>query len=124
LERRGWPLEYFHAAVSEGQDAAIASITASELLVGVHRADDELRRQRRQSFIETIFQQLPVISFDLEAARVHARIWSDLSASGQMSAAHDLIIAATALANGFLVLSENIRELSRVAGLDARRPAW
>jgi tRNA(fMet)-specific endonuclease VapC len=36
-----------------------------------------------------------------------------------MIGAHDLMIAATALAHGCAVLTENIKEFSRVPGLEA-----
>lgn len=37
---------------------------------------------------------------------------------------HDLIIGATALANGYAILTENVGGLSRVPGLEVRRPSW
>ncbi|HLH21188.1 MAG TPA: PIN domain-containing protein [Chloroflexota bacterium] len=60
----------------------------------------------------------------LVAARVHARIWSDLATIGQPIGAHDLLIAATALAHGYAVLTNNLREFQRVAGLVVRQPNW
>lgn len=44
-------------------DAAIRVVTASELLVGVHRADTEARRQKRSAFVEAILSQIPVFDF-------------------------------------------------------------
>ncbi len=41
-----------------------------------------------------------------------------------MIALHDLIIAATALANGYGVLTENVRDFIRVPGLEVRQPTW
>jgi predicted nucleic acid-binding protein len=43
---------------------------------------------------------------------------SSLSAQGQMIGAHDLIIAATAIVHNCAVLTENIKELERVPGLE------
>ena len=59
----------------------------------------------------------PILELDLAAARVHARIWADLQASGSLIAAHDLWIAATALAHSLTLMSTNAREFSRVPGL-------
>ncbi len=48
---------------------------------------------------------------------MHAEIWADLSERGQVIGAHDLWVAATALANGLGVATRNASEFSRVAGL-------
>ena len=103
---------------------AISAITISELCFGLYRADSSGRRRRRETFIESILNTLPVLSFDLPAARVHAEIWSSLAAAGQMIGAHDLIISATAMSRGFGVLTANVREFSRVSGLEVRQLSW
>ena len=95
----------------------LAAITASELLHGVHRAGSATRRERRQRFVDGILEAVAVLPFDLEAARVHARIWADLASGGRLIGAHDLLIAATALANGYGVLTANQRDFDRVDGL-------
>ena len=95
----------------------LAAITASELLHGVHRAEGAARRARRQAFVEALLDLLPVLPFDLTAARVHAGLWADLRGRGEMIGAHDLQIAATALARDLTVLTRNRRELDRVEGL-------
>ncbi len=95
----------------------IAAITASELLHGIHRADSSARRERRRQFVENILQAVNILPFDLEVARVHARIWADLMSRGQLIGAHDLLIAATALAHDLEVVTRNEREFARVDGL-------
>lgn len=99
-------------------DAYISAITASELLVGVHRADSEARRLRRSSFVERVLAAIPVLDFTLEVARTHAEIQAILSGRGETIGAHDLIIAATALSAGHAVLTRDLAELSRVPGLE------
>jgi predicted nucleic acid-binding protein len=37
---------------------------------------------------------------------------------------HDLLIAATVVAHGYAVLTENVREFGRIPGLVVRQPAW
>ena len=102
----------------------IAAVIASELLVGVHRADSTDRRQRRQTYVEDVLLRMPLIPFDLAAARTHARLWADLSAAGQMIGPHDIIVAATALTLGYSVLTYKLRDFQRVPGLDVRQPTW
>jgi tRNA(fMet)-specific endonuclease VapC len=95
----------------------IAAITVAELLHGMHRADNEMRRQRRSIYVEAIISQLPVVGYSTDIARVHARLWAELQARGQMIGLHDLIIAATCLSLGFGVVTTNEREFQRVPGL-------
>lgn len=99
----------------------LAAITASELLHGVHRTDSALRRGRRERFVEAILSLLPVIPFDLDTARIHARLWADLSRRGKPIGAHDLQIAATALVHDLSLVTANEREFERVGGLELER---
>ncbi|MCP4294024.1 MAG: type II toxin-antitoxin system VapC family toxin [Proteobacteria bacterium] len=101
----------------EHGDVYISSITVSELLVGVHCANSDASKTRRSAFVESLLGKVPVLGFDTEVARVHAGLFASLTKQGQMIGAHDLIIAATALSHGCAVLTNNIEEFSRVAGL-------
>jgi len=123
LERRGLPLHVLFDSLPNEQ-LVTAAITASELLVGIHRASSDERRVRRETFIEAVIAALPVLPFDLDAARLHARLWAQMAQDGQMISSHDLLIAATALANNHDVLTTNVRDFSRVPGLVVREPTW
>jgi tRNA(fMet)-specific endonuclease VapC len=112
-ERRGRQLD---DAIGE-EKRAISVITASELLHGVHRAGDEHIRIRRQVFVEHVLASLDPLPIDTKVARSHARIWADLEQAGQLIGAHDLWIAATALAYGMSVATGNARHFERVPGL-------
>lgn len=96
---------------------AIAAITASELLHGVHRASSRGVRMRRAAFVEALLAELPVLPFGLGAARMHAELWAELARNGTMIGAHDLLIAATAIAGGDALVTLNQREYARVPGL-------
>ena|SRR5437762_14262926 len=97
---------------------AIAAITASELLHGVERAVDPDRKLRRQQHVQQVLSALWVIAFDLDAARCHARIWAGLAARGVIIGAHDLQIAATAIALNYDLATLNAQEFKRVSGLN------
>jgi tRNA(fMet)-specific endonuclease VapC len=99
-------------------EVAIAAITASELLHGVHRATEE-RRVRREAFVGAVLDAFPVLSFDLLVARVHARLWAGLASSGADVGAHDRLVAATAMSAGWRVGTANMRHFGRIPGLDA-----
>lgn len=102
----------------------IASITVSELLVGVHRASSGARRLAREQGIERIIKQYPVLPFDLPEAKVHAALQAEMMTNGQLIGAHDLIIAATALAHDHFVLTHNLRDFQRVPGLTVKAVDW
>ncbi len=123
LERRGQGLGVLSAAAPD-EPVALATITVSELLIGVHRADTEARRVRRGAFVEAVLEVIPVLPFDILVARTHAEVWSQLTAAGRPVGAHDLIVAATALSHGYAVLTDDLRDFQRVPGLAVRRPAW
>jgi tRNA(fMet)-specific endonuclease VapC len=98
------------------EDRAISVITVSELLHGVHRAEGATRARRR-AFVEHILFGLEAIPITEPVARVHADIWSELANHGQAVGAHDLWIAATALAHGLGVATRNSAQFDRIAGL-------
>jgi tRNA(fMet)-specific endonuclease VapC len=99
------------------EPVAIAAITASELLHGAHRGTDAGARARRAAFAEGVIDLVPVLAFALPEARRHAQLWADLLAAGAIIGPHDLLIAATALACGYGVVTLNQREFVRVPGL-------
>lgn len=123
LERRNLRLDDLTALGAE-EPFAMSSVSASELLVGVHLADSSARKLTREAFVEEILGRIPVLPFDLEAARTRARIWAELTVEGTPISRDDLMIAATALTHGYGVLTDSLRDFGRVPGLVVRRPAW
>ena len=123
LERQSRPVGDLESTVGV-EAVALAAITASELLAGVIRADTQERHLRRSAFVEAILDVVPVFAFDWSVGRVHAEIMARLVASGQRIGTHDLLIAATAIAYGYSVLTDNLRDFSRIPGLIVRQPRW
>jgi predicted nucleic acid-binding protein len=111
-ERGGQRLEQ----LAGDRDRAISVITVSELLHGVYRARGATRL-RRQSFVEHLLAAIEPIPITEAVARVHAAIWSWLAARGQLIGAHDLWIAATALAHGLDIATDDAEAFARVPGL-------
>ncbi len=109
-------------AGSADEPLAISVITVSEMLHGIQRARTIEQAERRQQFVSFLLELFPVIPIDLEVARHHARIWAELQARGEMIGAHDLLIAASALAFGYSVMTFNISEFARVPGLRVLNP--
>jgi predicted nucleic acid-binding protein len=119
-ERRQLDLEATFAAHPE-EDFALSAITASELLHGVHRAKSIAQRNRREVFVEGILARFPIVAFDLIAARLHARLSAGLAAQGISIGPHDLIIATTAIANGYRVATRDERSFPHIPGLSLLR---
>lgn len=99
------------------EPVAVAAITASELLHGCHRAKDAGVRARRAAFVDALLDAVPVLPFGLPEARRHAELWAGLARAGKVIGPHDLLIAATALAQGHALVTSNRREFGRVPGL-------
>ncbi len=97
--------------------AFMSAVTASELLVGVERANTPERRATRAAFIEHLLAHVPVLAFDTATARTHARLLASLPAH-VTAGAHDALIAATALHQGLSVLTRNVADFRIFAGLE------
>ena len=106
---------------NDDEEIAIAAITASELLHGVHRLAGAVARNRAERFVERILSLIPVLAFDLEVARVHAQLDAELSAAGTAVGDAELQIAATAVAWDYRVATRDLRSFSRIKGLDLVR---
>lgn len=115
-EKKVFELAAFLKAEAPTDPVFITSITASELLHGVHRADEK-RKVKREIFVEEILRNLPALPFDLPSARTHSRIWADLQTQGMMIGSHDLIISAICLTQDHTLATLNTDEFQRVDGL-------
>lgn len=99
---------------------AVSALTMAELSAGPHAAgtaDEAARRQDRLQRAEAAFDPLP---FDGEAAKAYGRIYAavvDLGRKARGPRALDLLIAATALANGLPLYTRNVDDFSGLDGL-------
>jgi tRNA(fMet)-specific endonuclease VapC len=90
-------------------DVSLAAVTAAELLQGVELAGNELTARRRQAFVDAVLAVVPVDDYTLDVARVHARLLAHTRRSGKPRGAHDLIIAATAVATNRTLITTDVR---------------
>lgn len=93
-------------------DVGVASMTVGELLYGA-AASNAPERNRLE--VERLLTQVRVIAFARRAAVLHAELRWQLRK--EPIGPHDLIIAATALAAGAMLVTSNTREFARVGGL-------
>jgi len=92
---------------------ALCSIVRAELLFGAERSRDPVNERLSSSDSWS----LSFSPFDDQAASHYARIRHALERAGQRIGAHDLEIAAIALARGLTVVTHNASEFARVPGL-------
>lgn len=94
-------------------EMGICSIVKMELLYGL-----ELRPSLKWSTsVRGLIAQFQVLAFDEQSAHHAAKIRAKLKLQGAPIGHYDVLIAATALANGLTLVTHNTREFSRVEGL-------
>ncbi len=89
-------------------ESAIAAVTLAELAAGPHATDDPAERARRQDRLQwaaATWQSLPLND---DAARLYGRVFAATRAVGtSRTRVADLLIAATAAANGLSLYTRN-----------------
>lgn len=90
-------------------ESAISAVTLAELAAGPHATRDGQERARRQDRLQWATATWDALPFDAEAARLYGRLFAASKAAGQTSRARlaDLLIAATAAANGLPLYTRN-----------------
>ena len=109
------------ALIADDDEPAVAAITIAELGVGVEVATGK-RRQARQAFLDDIVDSLPVIGYHLDIARTHTKLLVAVRGAGRPRGAHDLIIAATSIATGRVVVTSDGPGFDDLPGVIVRRP--
>jgi predicted nucleic acid-binding protein len=85
--------------------------------------------ERRNDSIKPLMSGSPeeanaIASITASELLLHAQLGAQLAAVGQAIGAHDLIIAATAVAHGYRLLTDNLRHFQRIPGLVVIQPRW
>lgn len=90
--------------IAEDDDLVIAAITVASLRTGIELAT-ESHRAARAEFLVKVLETLPVEPYDLATAEAHGRLLAHVHRTGTKRGAHDLMIAATAVATKRTVLT-------------------
>lgn len=90
--------------IVDDDDLVIAAITVAELRTGIELATDR-HRAARTEFLVKILETLPVEPYDVAVAEAHGHLLAQVHRTGTKRGAHDLIIAATAMATRRTVLT-------------------
>ena len=97
---------------------AISSVIKAELLAGA-RSSTQLERSIER--LTQFWSALVSVPFDDLAAEHYGEICAALKKKGRLIGARDLLIAATARANGLTVLTRNASEFRRVPELEVEK---
>lgn len=93
-----------------------SSITFGELVYGAHRVPDRTA-VLLERLNKTILPNLPVLPFDLSAARRYGQLRADLETSRITLGDADLRIGAIALARDLKVVTGNVGHFEKIPGL-------
>lgn len=101
---------------AEAASLCVSTVTLGELLYGAERSS---RPTHARHEVESFAARLEILAFDAEAAAHYADIRADLERKGQVIGPYDLMIAGHARSRGLVVVTGNLGEFGRVAGLRA-----
>ena len=94
-------------------DVGMCSVVAAELAFGVAKNESLRNRQALEMFLAP----LTILPFDASAAWIYGELRSDLERRGTPIGSMDTMIAAHALSQQAVLITNNTREFSKVPGL-------
>ena len=83
--------------VAPDDDIVLAAVMVAELRTGIALASARHRAVRTE-FLVTVLETLPIEPYDVAVAEAHGRLLAHVHREGSRRGAHELIIAATAVA--------------------------
>ncbi len=95
-------------------DVGISSITVAELEYGVVKSQQQ---EKNRTALLQFLLPLEIVDFNQASAMIYGSIRSDLEIRGLIIGAMDILIAAHALSLGVTLVTNNIREFSRIPTL-------
>lgn len=93
---------------------AVSTITVAELYFGAYNSSQVAHNLARA---EMFARQISVLGLGDETLKTFGRVKSDLRKQGQPLPDFDLLIAATAIAEGRVLVTNNTRHYARLPGL-------
>ena len=93
---------------------AISSITLSELIYGAEKSQNV---DKNLEAIEEFISHLDVLPYDAKASQHYGQIKATLEKKGEIIGENDIHIAAHAISQGLILVSNNLKEFRRVPNL-------
>ena len=110
----------YHQAVldrfdsEEPRDMVVSSITLAELRFGIEKSG---QREVSRRVLQNVLEALNVAPFDAKAAQTYGSVRAGLEAEGKPIGSLDTLIAAHALSLDLTLVTNNVREFSKVRRL-------
>ncbi len=102
-----------HIAAIDDAFVATSVLVSSELKFGAqHRGAMRLRTQ-----LDIILARMKILPYEPPADDHYAKLRTELEQRGTLVGSHDMLIAAQALALDLTLVTDNMREFSRIDGL-------
>jgi len=111
---KNYPAELRERFNRLAEQLCISSITLAELHYGAEKSE---RRLHNLQAIEHFVARLEVLPFTAKAAAHYGQIRVELERAGTPCGPHDMQIGAHARSEGLIVVTNNIREFSRMPGV-------
>ena len=96
------------------EDVCISVLTKAELLFGVAVSP---RPSRDRESLDQLLAYMQILDLPEAAADHYAEIRADLQRKGKLIGANDLLLGAHARCLGLTLVTNNVREFSRMPGL-------
>ena len=112
---KGHPLVCQHLETLKPSQIFLSSIVLGELVLG---AENSQQRQKNLAKLKKIESQFELIQLDIATIYYYGEIRSTLEQKGLPIGANDTWIAAQALSHHFIMVTDNVREFSRVEKLN------
>jgi tRNA(fMet)-specific endonuclease VapC len=93
---------------------AISSITLSELIYGAEKSQNI---SKNLEAIEDFISHMEVLSYDQKTSQAYGQIKAKLENNGEMIGENDIHIAAHAISQGLILVTNNLNEFRRVPHL-------
>ncbi|MBR1937439.1 MAG: type II toxin-antitoxin system VapC family toxin [Spirochaetales bacterium] len=103
----------------EMEDVCISSITYAELVHGVEKSSTV---EKNRLALSLLLANIEILEFDIAAANCYGKIRVDLEKKGTPIGPLDMMIAGHAQSLGYIVVTNNEKEFSKVDGL--KTEAW
>jgi tRNA(fMet)-specific endonuclease VapC len=103
-----------HLLAQSREDIAVSVITEAELRTGAAKSTSAAKTLR---LVENFLRPLGIVEFTSNDAAAYAQVRAKLERAGTPIGPLDTLIAAQAVTRKLVLVSNNEREFSRVAGL-------
>ncbi|WP_281971747.1 MULTISPECIES: tRNA(fMet)-specific endonuclease VapC [unclassified Polynucleobacter] len=112
LKRR--PIQVLDIFNQNTNRMAISSITLSELIYGAEKSQNI---SKNLDAIEDFISHIEVLSYDQKTSQTYGQIKAKLEKNGEIIGENDIHIAAHAISQGLILVTNNLYEFRRVPHL-------